>query len=381
MKTHRGHNEGSISVRKNADGEIVAYRWQLSLPDGRPGGTAKTKADARRQLRQAQADAAAGRLAARLQPTLAAFLRETWLPQIEDKVKTRTHVSYALNARRLPDWLGSIRLDQLKPLHFQRLYTELSKDGKAPRTVRQVHMTLHKAMEDALRLDLVFRNPTDGATLPRIPQMETCWYTDEQLARLFRTTEGDRFHALWLLLGTLGLRLGEGLGLRWSDIDWQRQALSLCRTLQRDRKQGKLVLTEMKTKGSTRTLTLTTGALEALKTHQDRQEWEKRREGWQEHGLVFCTIYGGMLDQTRIHEHWTPACAKAGIPRFRLHDLRHSVASNLIAGGMGLLEVAHFLGHRNATMVATIYGHVAPDDHKRAAALMDDLLRRAGDKI
>jgi hypothetical protein len=68
-----------------------------------------------------------------------------------------------------------------------------------------------------------------------------------------------------------------------------------------------------------------------------------RVPGWQERGLIFCTKYGGMLDQSRVREQWTPACAKAGVPRYRIHDLRHSVASNLIAGGMGLLEVAHFL--------------------------------------
>jgi integrase len=91
---------------------------------------------------------------------------------------------------------------------------------------------------------------------------------------------------------------------------------------------------------------------------------------------VFCTVYGGPLDQSRIHEHWTPACEKAGIPRYRVHDLRHSVASSLIGGGMGLLEVAHMLGHSNATMVTTIYGHVAPGDHARAASMMEANLAR-----
>jgi len=98
--------------------------------------------------------------------------------------------------------------------------------------------------------------------------------------------------------------------------------------------------------------------------------------GWQEQDLVFCTIYGGRLDQTRIHGHWTPACAKAAIPRYRVHDLLHSVASSLIGAGMGLLEIAHMLGHRNATMVTTVYGHIAPGDHSGAAAMMEANLAR-----
>jgi Phage integrase family len=139
---------------------------------------------------------------------------------------------------------------------------------------------------------------------------------------------------------------------------------------------GGLVLTEMKTKGSRRTLTLTARAIEALEAHKDRQEWDRRRDGWQEQDLVFCTIYGGRLDQTRIHEHWTPACAKAAIPGYRVHDLRHSVASSVIGAGMGLLEIAHMLAHRNATMVTTVYGHIAPGDHSGAAAMMEANLAR-----
>jgi len=289
-------------------------------------------------------------------------------------LKPRTLAAYRLNASRVPEWLGSIRLDELKPAHFQRLYTELTKASKAPRTVRQVHMVLHKCLQDALTLDLVIRNATNGAKVPRIPQSEPQWYSQTQLVQLFQATEGDRFAALWVLLGTAGLRLGEALGLKWDDIDWQRQTLTVRRTLGPDPVRKTLALAETKTKGSQRTLTLTTRAIEALKAHQDRQEWDRRREGWQELRLIFCTKYGGMLDQSRIHENWTPACEKAGIPRYRIHDLRHSVASNLIAGGMGLLEVAHFLGHRNAAMVTTVYGHVAPSDHGRAAALMERLM-------
>jgi integrase len=374
--THRGHNEGSITERKNADGVIVSFQAQVSVAGGRRSQSFKTRADARRWLLTARSEAIQGRLNPRRPPTLSEYLTSTWLPSIEDKVKTRTHVAYSLTVHRVPDWLGATRMDELKAAQFQRFYTEMTKAKKAARTVRQTHMVLHKACEDALRLDLITRNPTEGVTLPRVPDNEKLWYGDADLAQLFRATDGDRFHALWVLLGTLGLRLGEALGLKWSDIDWTRKTLSLRRTLQRDRKQGKLLLTELKTKGSRRTLTLTSQALEALKAHRDRQEWDKRRDGWQELGLVFCSIYGGPLDQTRIHEHWTPACAKAGIPRYRIHDLRHSVASSLIAGGMGLLEVAHMLGHRNATMVTTVYGHVAPDDHGRAAALMEALLHQ-----
>jgi integrase len=259
-------------VRRLLDGVEIAFqdhailsplsdiRVQISVPGGRRSQSFKTRTEARRWLTTARAEAVHGRLNARRAPTLTEYLLETWLPSIQDKVKTRTHVSYTLNASRVPAWLGSARLDELKPASFQRFYAELSKAGKAPRTVRQVHMTLHKALEDALRLDLVNRNPTDGAALPRVPDSEKLWYSDEQLSRLFQATEASRFHALWIVLGSLGLRLGEALALQWSDIDWNRRTVALRRSLQRDRRGGGLLLTEMKTKASRRTLTLTATA-------------------------------------------------------------------------------------------------------------------------
>lgn len=374
QRQHRGHNEGSIRERTYKSGKKV-YEAFVSLPGGgRRSQTCQTEREAKRWLREAQVDAARGRLAAKRPPTLAAYLADTWLPSIESEVKSRTHVSYELAARRVPDWLGAMRLDDLKPAHFQRFYKELTDAKKAPLTVRQTH----KALEDALPLDFVIRNPTDGASLPRVPQADVPWYTDDELAQLFEATAGDRFHALWLILGTLGLRLGEALGLKWSDVDWQAGTIRVIRKLERDRKTGELHLSEMKTKHSRRTLPLGTLGRDALQAHQGRQKFEKKKggEAWQERGLIFSTIYGGYLDQGRIHEHWTPAVKKAGLPRHKPHALRHSVASNLVRSGCDVFRVAQLLGHRNANMVIQVYGHLRPDDHHQAAAMMESLVTR-----
>lgn len=375
--SQRGHNEGSIFERTNKSGATV-YRCQVTVNGGRRSHTAKTEREARRWVRQAQTDADAGRLAGKRPPTLAAYLANTWLPAMDGKVKPRTIISYELAARRVPSSLGDTRLEDLKPSHFQRFYNEMTAAGKAARTVRQTHMVLHKAMKDALPLDLLTRNPTEGTMLPRIPQTEMGWYSGEDLSRLLEVTEGDRFHALWAVLGTMGLRLGEALGLKWADVNWTRGTISINRKLERDRREGILVLTELKTKSSRRTLKLGRTATVALQAHRERQRFDRKKAGdaWQEQGLMFSTIYGGPLDQTRIHEHWTPAVKKAGLPRYRVHDLRHSVASNLLQAGFDMMKVAQLLGHRNATMVLQVYGHLLPNAHQEAAGVMDAILER-----
>ena len=148
--------------------------------------------------------------------------------------------------------------------------------------------------------------------------------------------------------------------------------------LERDRERGVLALSELKTKYSRRTLHFGTGPLAALAAHRDRRDFARKKAGEarQEHDLIFTTIYGGPLDQSRIHEQWTPAVAKAGLPRYNPHALRHSVASNLLRGGCELMKVARMLGHRNATMVLQVYGHLLPDEHRDAALTMDALLER-----
>jgi integrase len=376
--TKRNYGKGGITERKNKDGDVTGYQAQLRTLDSRRSFTAKTEREAQQWLRNAQKLAAQGKLGSSKAPTLAGYLTGTWLPMIEASVRPRTIASYRLNVQRVPAELGRRKLDELKPAHVQDFYNELTKEGKAPRTVRQIHMTLHKALGDGLGLGIVSRNATEGTSLPRISNEERAWYTDRELARLFEATSGDRFHALWIVLGTLGLRLGEALGLKWSDVDWEHSTLSIQRTLSRDRSGGGLVFSETKTRRSRRTLTLGRDALAALKTHEDRQDFERKKAGigWQDHRLVFATIYGAPLDQTRIHEHWKPACAKAGIPRYRIHDLRHAVASHLLAAGRPVERVARMLGHSNVTMLYNVYGHIIPTDYREEADAMELLLAR-----
>lgn len=379
MASHRGHNAGSITEIKDKNGKVVAYRPQLSMPDGhrRSFPRVKTKREAQRSLDEAKAAAMLGKIGPGRSQSLAKYL-DGWLTTQRSTVRSSTFDTYKRNVRRVSEQIGHININALKPSHVQNCYGALLDAGLSAQSVRQVHLTLHKALKDALRLDLVVRNATDGATLPRVRRTEMSWYSIEELERLFTSTEGDRFHALWVLLGTLGLRLGEALGLRWADIDFERRTVKVQRTVQRDRAGGGLVFGEPKSAKSRRTIELSSEALKAIEHHQERQTFEqtKAEDSWKDGDLIFCTGFGTPLDQGRIHYHWKNSVQKAGIPRYRIHDLRHSVATHLLLGGMSALEVAEILGHSSASLVLEVYGHVTPSSRGRAANIIDAMLEK-----
>lgn len=378
MARRQAHNEGSITERKNKDDKVISYQAQLSLPGGgRRSATFKTKREARRWLTENKAALLQGRLLASRSQTVCEYL-DGWLRTVRSSLKDSTYDTYARNVRRVAPHIGKIRLDALKPAHIQECYNALQERGLHSRTIRQVHLTLHKALKDAIRLDLVGRNVTEGATLPRLPHTERPYYTLEELGKLLESTSGDRFHALWVVLGTTGLRLGEALGLMWDDIEYGRGTLSVQRSLYRARAGGGLAFAEPKSKRSRRTVDLSQEALVALKAHEERQIFERRKaaSAWHESKLVFPSEVGTPLEQGRVHKHWSKAVEKAGIPRYRIYDLRHTVATHLTMAGMSAREVAEILGHSNASLVLEVYGHVAPSTQRKAANLMDTLLRQ-----
>jgi integrase len=378
MAARRGHNEGTIFERKDEKGRVTAYTARITLPGTngkRKSATFPTMKEARAWRVSALKDAREDKLVAGRAESVATYLA-SWLQSTAGQVRPRTLDGYRLNVDRLRPLIGKHPLDALKPAHIQQAYASLSGRGLSPLTVRQVHLALHKALEDALDLDLIRSNPTDRCKLPRVERKEMHWYTPEQVSLVLAATTDDRLGPLWATLATTGLRLGEALGLRWSDLDLTRKTLRVQRTLQRARDGSGYTFPEPKSTTSRRTVELTSVAVDALRAHQERQTFEQRRAGplWQEDGLVFCTERGTPLGEALVHAHWTTACAKAAIPRYRLHDLRHTVAAHLIMAGMDSLEVAKILGHSNASLVLSVYGHVHPATRRKAADMLDALL-------
>jgi integrase len=370
---NRGRGEGTIYHRQDG-------RWSATLRleyGHRKTVYGRTRTEVQAKLRELQRDREQGVIVAAPSITVANYLAR-WLEEAARlKVRPKTFLSYGLNVRRLNPLIGRIRLAQLTPQAIQGAYARLTAQGLAPRSVRQAHVVLHSALRQAMRWGMVGRNAADGVIVPRPEPSEMATLTSQQLQTFFESTRGQGLHAVWVLLATTGLREGEALGLRWSDVDLEKGTLVVRRALQRHGRAG-LVLVDPKTARSRRTIHISRIAAEALADHRARQREMRLLAGsaWRSDfgDLVFCARTGGPVESSWLNVVFKRELARAGLPRVRIHDLRHTAATLLLTRGVHPKVVQDMLGHSTVTLTLDTYSHVTPALHKEAADHMDALL-------
>jgi integrase len=373
-------------VTKNAYGEGTnAYKRtdnrfgvSIRLEDGtRKWFYGKTKKAAQEKLRAAKVAIAQGQDLGQPNQLVKTYLT-TWLQgRVRLSVRPSTYQSYELNVTgRLIPHLGSVRLDQLRAHHIEKCYAALAEQGLSPRSVEQAHQVLKIAMRHAVRTGLIVRPPTENAAVPRTERKEMMTLDEEQIQTLLDTTADDRLHALWALLVTTGLRVGEALGLEWKSIEKGGKSIYIRQALQRQKGAG-LVIVEPKTNRSRRRVNLSAGTWDALAHHQTRQKFERDRakELWTDRGLVFTTETGGPLDPGSVNDALKKALQKGDLPALRVHDLRHTAASYLLVQGVHPKVVQEMLGHSTITLTLDTYSHVLPSMHDEAAQHMDRLFQ------
>jgi integrase len=368
----RANGEGSIS--QHPDG-----RWwaRITLADGRRKAFyGKTRKEVQQKLTAALRDQQQGLPIVGGQQSVAQFLERWLVDVVKPGVRPRTWEAYRLNVQRLLPLLGRHRLVPLTPQLIQAAYGELlerghvrakTSRGLSRRTVEQAHTVLHTALRYAVRARLLAYNPCDAVVAPRPERREMKTLDLDQLRCLFEANAADRHVALWTVMGLTGLRLGEATGLKWDDIDLGKGQLTVRRALQRQRGNG-LALVEPKTARSRRTIPLVPEVVDALKHHRARQAEARLAAGpaWQDEGLIFCTLTGSRLDPARMNEAFHRALDRAELTRVRVHDLRHSTATALLALGVPVHEVAAILGHCQASLTLNVYAHVTPSGQAAA---------------
>jgi integrase len=271
---------------------------------------------------------------------------------------------------------------KLTAQQISALYAHKLADGVAPNTVRHMHATLHTALEDALRLDLVIRNVAGLVRPPKAPHLDMKMYTPEQANQLLDAARGDRLEALYVLMLTSACRLGELLGLRWTAIDFERGEMKITSALKEVSNHRSLGTP--KTPRSKRTIPLTPLAVASLKRHRVQQMEEKLASplaDWNLQDLVFVTTNGTAYARTNWRfQQYVRLIERAGLPYIRPHDLRHTAATLLLLEGVQPLVVSEMLGHSSVAFTLQTYGHVQAEMRKPARDAMERLFGGVFDK-
>jgi integrase len=367
----RANNEGTIYRRQDG-------RWcaSVTLPGGRRKSYyGQTRQEVAQKLTQGLTAVQHGLPVPKERLTVQAYMLD-WLQGMAARVRLTTHVRYERVIRRhiLPT-LGPQSLARLGPEHLHKLYADLLEHGLTAAGVRLAHAVLSRGLRDAYRFGLVARQVTTLVTPPRIPRHAMLVMTAPEARRFLEITKGTRYHALFVLALSTGMRQGELLALRWQDVDLDRGVVRIQQAVARV--HGTLTVSEPKTARGRRQIALTPQAIQALRHHRSQQAAERLRLGpvWHDQGLIFCSLVGTFLDPAHLTTRvFQPLLRRAALPHMRFHDLRHTAATLLLAEGVHAKVVSEMLGHATIGLTLDLYSHVLPDMQSAAALAMERVL-------
>ena len=301
----------------------------------------------------------------------------SWLDHARVRVRAKTHDGYQAQIRlyALPR-LGTIALSNLGPLHLQGLYGDLLRRGLSTGTVLNLHLVLTQALAQAARWGLIPANPAAGAQPPR-PRRPEIAVVDPSLAqRVLDAVQGTRFEIPAAMAIATGMRRGEILALRWSDLDAELTTAHVRRTL--ETAGGRLVFEEPKTRRSRRAVSLPAFLRPYLQRQQQAQGARRERcPSWIDLDLVMDRGDGSPLNPDTLSAGWYRFLKRSGLPHIRFHDLRHAHATLMLLQGVHPKVVSERLGHASVGLTLDTYSHVLPAMQTEAVRAFDELFGAA----
>jgi integrase len=363
--TARRRCQGEGSIYRRSDGRwaaVVDLGWQAGKRR-RKFLYGRTRVEVARKLAVALKARQEGQVFADERTTVEQFLR-AWLRTVAPSLRPRTWTRYEQLIRKhaIP-YVGKLRLTKLDARHLEELYADRVRSGLSKTTVLQLHRILHHALRDATRWNLLSRNVSELVTPPHKARHDFATLSPEQARRFLDAAKGDRLEALYVLALTTGMREGELFGLRWADVNFDAGALHL--------------LKQLKTSTSRRQVLLVDVATEALLAHRSRQDEERGQLGaaWDDQDLVFPNTVGRPLHPRNfLRRSFYPLLDRAGLPRIRFHDLRHSAATLLLGLGIHPKIVSELLGHSQVGITLDLYSHVTATMQQEAVRAFQGLL-------
>lgn len=309
--------------------------------------------------------------------TVREFL-DQWLETTAPTISAVTFRRYRdLIRLHISGLIGNTLLGKLTAAEVQRLYANRLA-ALSPATVRYIHAVLHHALDDAVKGGLLNRNVTDAVESPKKARREMRVWNAKQVGQVLRAASDDSLEALWRLAIYTGMRRGELLAVKWSDLDLDGGALFVQRALRRGL-TARLEEGEPKSRSGRRRIALSTSVVESLKRHRVRQLEYRLATGdaYEDRGYVFANETGGHLHPNVLYRRYSALIARAEVPAIRFHDLRHTSATLMLAEGVHGKIVQERLGHANIAMTLDLYSHVTADMQRDAAARLEALLGAA----
>jgi len=271
--------------------------------------------------------------------------------------------------------IGYKRLDKISIFDIQKVYADILKRGIAPQTLRDGHRVLICALKQAVKWNLLSRNPAEYVELPKATRKERRVLNAEECKRFIVASDKIKHGLVFEFALLTGMRPEEFLAVQWGDIDFERSSVQVRRALVRHKK--KWSFNEPKTSRSRRTVIIPKSLVHKLIKHKSEQIIQKLNAVnlWHNHDLVFCGEFGAPLTIPNItYRYFRPILQKAELPQIRLYDLRHTHATLLLTAEENPKVVAERLGHSTIVLTLDTYSHVLPTMQKKATDKLEKML-------
>ena len=378
MAKRRSNGEGNIRKRKDGRWE-GRYTAGINPENGKQifkNVLGKTQAEVKEKLKKALADSQKLDLTKQGKYTVGTWM-DAWFENVAKiKVRPSSHQTYRgyIDNHIKPN-IGNIPLEKLTTMELQKLYRKLLTSGRVERveakeqpkglsakTVRNINQVISSAMDLAVAQKIILENPTRACSLPRVEHKEMQTISAEQLQAFLEEAKRSGVYEMYYIELSTGLRRGELLGLKWEDIGMKQGVIRVRRQISRI--DGKIVEAPLKTKNSYRTVTISPQAVEVLKAQKEKTDDE----------YVFPSPNGGPISPDSVNNMLHRVLDRAGIPRVRFHDMRHTFATLALQNGVDIKTVSGMLGHFSAGFTLDTYAHVTTAAQKEAAAAIGNML-------
>ena len=385
---------GMGNIRKKTrtvNGKTYTY-YEARYTEGFDPGTGKqiqrsisgkTQKEVAQKLKAALAALDSGTYIAPCKMTVGEWM-DVWSKQYLGGVKDSTVAAYNATIRtHIKPGIGAIRLDALDTHLVQSFYNRLreptkERDAVSPKTVKNVHGILHKALQQAVANGYIRFNPTNSCILPRVEKKELQPLDEAETKLFLDAVKGHRFELLFTFTLFSGLREGEALGLTWDRVDFMRGTILVSKQLQKEKKAGgEFRLVSLKN-DKPRRITPAPWVMQLLRDRKLQQYEHKEKAGaaWSNPmNLVFTNELGGNLIPQTVVRHFKEIVGSIGRPDARFHDLRHSYAVASLRSGDDIKTVQGNLGHATAAFTLDVYGHVTNQMQEASAVRMEAYIK------